>query len=193
MSAQVYTPKDIVRYLTIFGIFYFVFIFVPSRWAEALTAWSASSLLNLLGFTSLYGLDTEGVYLTLEGGARSVLVYIIRECTAIHVLGVILGLVIPLKGVETSRKLFGSIIGVFSIYVMNIIRITLTLFLSAYEVPPVSWFISEPTVETFHYPISFIFGVVGIIITILIIDRYSVPELGDFLASLPDTIKGFFK
>ena len=189
MGSQDYTVIDLIKYAALFGLFYLVFQIVPSRWAEILTAWSSTLLLNLLGSNSLYGVNDIGVYMTLDGGARSVLVYIIRECSAIHVLGVIFGLVVPLKAVNASRKLVACILGASAVYVMNIIRISITLFLSANDVPPLSWFISNPTVETYHYPISFIFGVLGIIITILLMDRFSVPELGNFLASIPDSVK----
>ena len=189
MGSQDYTVGDLIKYVGIFGLFYLLFQVVPSRWAEILTAWSSASLLNLLRFNSLYGVNDVGVYMTLEGGARSVLVYIIRECSAIHVLGVIFGLVVPLKAVDASRKLFASILGASTVYVMNVIRISVTLILSANDIPPISWFIRNPTVETYHYPISFIFGVFGIIITILVMDRFSIPELGNLLVSIPDTVK----
>jgi hypothetical protein len=43
-------------------------------------------------------------------------------------------------------------------------------------------------VETYHYTISFLFGVIGIATTILAVDRLTLPELGDLLAQLPDTL-----
>ncbi len=184
-----YAVRDLVLYLVVVIAFYEVFTVVPSRWAEILTAKSTSSVMNSLGMEVYYGMEGNRVSMSLVSGIRPVNVYIIRECSAIHVIGVILGLVAPLKGVELSRKTLGVAIGVFSIYVMNIIRVALTLVLTGYDVPPFSWFFSSPTVETYHYPISFIFGVLGITITIMIMDKYTLPELGDFLISIPKTLR----
>jgi len=72
---------------------------------------------------------------------------------------------------------------------MNITRIMLTLYLTGYNVPPFSWFFTNPTVETYHYPISFAYGVIGIALTTLLVTTYILPELGDFLAYLPSYIQ----
>ncbi|MFH0850484.1 MAG: hypothetical protein V1924_06050 [Candidatus Bathyarchaeota archaeon] len=187
MSRGVYTSRDLAIYAATFVFFYVLFLWVPSRWAELLTAQSSSAVMNALGMTSSYGVEGNLVSLSLTSGVRPVHVYIIRECSAIHVLGVILGLVVPLKA-PWIRKATGIILGSALIYAMNVSRVILTVALTGYDVPPFTWFITNPTVETYHYPISFIFGVIGIAATILAVDRLVLPELGDFLAQLPDTL-----
>ncbi|MFH2110334.1 MAG: hypothetical protein ABIJ47_03620 [Candidatus Bathyarchaeota archaeon] len=187
MSREGYTPRDLAVYAAAFIFFYALFLWVPSRWAELLTAQSSSAVMNALGMTSSYGLEGSLVSLSLTSGVRQVHVYIIRECSAIHVLGVILGLMVPLKA-PWSRKASGIILGSALIYAMNVCRVILTVALTGYDVPPFTWFITSPTVETYHYPISFLFGVIGIAATILAVDRLVLPELGDFLAQLPDTL-----
>ena len=144
--------------------------------------------LNALGFTSEYGLKNGYVWMTLTGGARPVLVYIIRECTAFHVWGIILGLVVPLRNGDWVRKLKAVLFGGSFIFLMNITRIMVTVYLTGYDVPPFSWFFNNPTVETYHYPVSFAYGVVGIAVVIWLINEYILPELGDFLVILPDAV-----
>jgi exosortase/archaeosortase family protein len=164
-------------------------MYIPSTWAEMMTAQASAFLFNLFGFASSYGLSGELVYLTLDGGPRDVYVFIIRECTAIHVWGILLGLIMPLKYGDLRRKILGVLFSAGLITVMNITRIMLTLYLTGYNVPPFSWFFTNPTVETYHYPISFVYGVIGIAITTLLVTTYILPELGDFLAYLPTYIQ----
>jgi len=187
MSRGEYTPRDLAVYAAAFVFFYALFLWVPSRWAELLTAQSSSAAMNALGMSSSYGVEDSLVSLSLTSGVRPVHVYIIRECSAIHVLGVILGLVVPLRA-PWSRKAAGVVLGSALIYAMNVIRVVLTVALTGYDVPPFTWFVTSPTVETYHYPISFLFGVIGIAATILAVDRLVLPELGDFLTQLPDTL-----
>jgi exosortase/archaeosortase family protein len=188
MSRNKYSLRDIVLYLAVFYVFYALFQWVPSTWAEVMTAGVSSSVFRVFGLNSDYGVNGVDVYLTLEGGSRDVLVYIIRECSAIHVVGVILGLIVPLKEVNWLRKGLGVALGVVLIFVMNIFRVLTTVYLSGYDLPPFSWFFQNPTVETYHYPISFIFGVLGIILTILAVSNWVVPELAEFLGELPDNL-----
>ena len=126
--------------------------------------------------------------MTLTGGARDVKVYIIRECTAFHVWGILLGLIVPLQGPTWSRKLKAVAFGGILVFLMNLTRIMVTVFLTGYDVPPFSWFFTNPTVDTYHYPVSFAYGVIGIAIVITLINAYILPELGDFLVELPDAV-----
>lgn len=188
MEPQEVSVKDIVVYFGALYVFYQFFMIVPSTWIEIITAQLSVGALNALGFTSEYGLQYGYVWMTLTGGARPVLVYIIRECTAFHVWGIILGLVVPLRNGDWVRKLKAILFGGSFIFVMNITRIMVTVYLTGYDVPPFSWFFTNPTVETYHYPVSFAYGVVGIAVVIWLINEYILPELGDFLVILPDAV-----
>ena len=161
---------------------------VPSTWIELLTAQISAWALNTLGLSSEYGLRGVWVWLTLTGGARDVEVFIIRECTAFHVWGILMGLILPIRSVEWGRKLKSVAFGGGLVFLMNITRIMVTVFLTGYDVPPFSWFFTNPTVETYHYPVSFAYGVIGIAIVISLINSYIMPELGDFLVELPDAV-----
>ncbi|MBT3284181.1 hypothetical protein HN807_07005 [Candidatus Bathyarchaeota archaeon] len=188
MEVQEVSMRDIVGYFLALFVFYEFFMVVPSQWIELLTAQLSTSALNALGLVSEYGIRYGFVWMTLTGGARPVLVYIIRECTAFHVWGIIMGLVLPLKGPVLTRKLKAVAFGGTFIFVMNITRIMVTVYLTGYDVPPFSWFFTNPTVETYHYPVSFAYGVVGIAVVVYLINEYILPELGDFLIVMPDAL-----
>jgi exosortase/archaeosortase family protein len=181
-----------VSYLLTFFIIYFGFQLVPSKWVEIITAQFSAFILNRLGLFSRYGVVNDVVFLTLEGGSRDVYVSIIRECTAIHVWGILLALVVPLDS-DFDRKLKSIVFGAVLVFFMNISRILITVFLTGYDVMPFSWFFQSPTVETYHYPVSFLYGVIGVMILILTIDRYFLPELGELLVNLPIVVIRFLK
>lgn len=182
------TARYLIFYFAVLLFFYELFMIVPSTWIELLTARLSSGALKVLGLSSDYGLKAGGVWMTLTGGARDVEVYIIRECTAFHVWGILLGLIVPLREADLGRKLKSVAFGGSLVFLMNITRIMLTVYLTGYDVPPFSWFFTNPTVETYHYPVSFAYGVIGIAFVIALINAIILPELGDFLVELPDSL-----
>ncbi|OGD46761.1 hypothetical protein A3K69_06820 [Candidatus Bathyarchaeota archaeon RBG_16_57_9] len=187
MSRGEYTPRYLVFYAAVFAFLYALFQWVPSLWAEVITAQSSLAVMNALGMSSSYGVEGGVVTLSMFSGVRPVHVYIVRECSAIHVLGVVLGLVVPLRA-PWIRKAVGAALGSLVIYALNVARVVTTVALTGYDVPPFTWLVSSPTIETYHYPISFLFGVVGVAATVLAMDRLALPELGDFLGRLPGTL-----
>jgi hypothetical protein len=75
------------------------------------------------------------------------------------------------------------------LFVMNVSRIILTVYLTGFSVPPFSWFLNNPSIEVFHYPISFAYGVIGVALLILILNMWKLPELGNTLLGIPHTIR----
>ncbi|MBC8498053.1 hypothetical protein H8D40_03630, partial [Candidatus Bathyarchaeota archaeon] len=121
-----------------------------------------------------------------EGGRGTVT--IIRECTAINVLGVVSSLVIPLRKGRIQRKIYSLVFSGIFLFALNVSRIMLTVLLTGFNVPPFSWFFINPTVETYHYPISFLYGVIGVALLVLMINEWILPELGDSLLDLSATV-----
>ena len=179
-------------YLLLFITIAWGFELVPSAQLERFTAEITSGLLGVLGFSSSHGVENGFAYLSLVGGVRDVTVTIIRGCTAIHVWGILAALILPLRNGSWRRKVSGLIFGVALLFVMNISRVFLTVYLTAYDVPPFIWFFSNPTVETYHMPLSFIYGVVGVAIIIVSISKWFLPELADMLIRLPEGFKLLF-
>jgi exosortase/archaeosortase family protein len=183
--------RKTLYYALMFVTITYSFELVPSAWIERLTADWMSGFFALLGLASSSGVVDGFAFLTLEG-VRTVSVTIIRECSAIHVWGVLAGLVLPLTGGSWRRKAEAMVFGVVLIFLMNMSRIFLTVYLSAFDVPPFTWYFTNPTVETYHYPISFIYGVIGVAILIVTISKWFLPELADTLITLPDGFKPLF-
>lgn len=184
--------KDSALYVLMFVVITWGFQLVPSAWFERFTAQTMSQIINALGLSSGHGFESGKAYLTLLGGVRDVHVTIVRECTGIHVWGILLGLVLPVRGGSWARKVASLVYGAFLIFLLNVSRIFVTVYLTAYDVPPFTWFFANPTVETYHYHVSFVYGVIGVAILILTISRWFLPELGETLICLPAGFKALF-
>lgn len=187
IEEQEWSTYELFIYVIMFIVISVSFNLLPSRWMEIITAEASSLILSFIGLESEAGFDGNWAYLTLYG-ERLVNVSIVRECTGIHVWGIIAGLVIPLKYGDWTRKLLSLSFGAILVVALNLSRILLTVYFTAFDILPLSWFFRNPTVKTYHYPISFIYGVLGIMIIIITIDRLILRELGSFLASLPKLI-----
>jgi exosortase/archaeosortase family protein len=188
MDKNSLTARYLIYYIAVLLFFYELFMILPSTWIELLTARISSGALNFLGISSNYGVKADGVWMTLEEGVRYVQVYIIRECTAFHVWGIIIGLIVPLRRPNLRRKLMAVTFGASLVFFINLTRVMLTVYLAGYNAPPFSWFFKNPTVDTYHYPISFAYGVVGVAVVIYLINALILPELGDFLVQIPNSI-----
>jgi exosortase/archaeosortase family protein len=180
-AAKMLTLRQIALYITFLILITCSFEFVPSRWLEVFTAEFSSSALRVLGFSSGWGVNDGEAYLLMVGGVRDVSVTIIRECTGIHVFAIFAGLVLSVSGGLWLRKMLSLTVAGSFLLVLNISRVMLTILLTAYDVPPFAWIFTNPTVETYHYPLSFIYGFLGVAILVVIIDRWILPELGETL------------
>ena len=185
MAITTPTTRYLVYYVAVFVATLWVFYYVPSGWIEALTAQTATWALNLTGYAASWQQADGYTTLTLMG-QHFVTVSIIRECTALNVLGVMTGLILPLKASPLKRA-FGIAVSSLLLFILNIPRIALTVYLTAYDTWPFT-LIANRSLETYHYPISFAFGVVGVAITVLAVSRWATPELADTLLGVVDKI-----
>jgi exosortase/archaeosortase family protein len=182
------TLVEVGVYVALFLAIVWGFTLVPSGWLENLTAWASSGALGALGFSSSWGVAEGGPYLSLQGERQLVTVIIIRECTAINVFAVVVGLVMTLRGGSWTRKALSIVFSAALLLVMNVSRIVLTIVLTGFSFPPFSWFFSNPTVEVYHYPISFLYGVLGVALLVVVLSRWFVPELGYTLIGIIDSV-----
>ncbi len=183
---------DVVIYITLFLVIVWSFTLVPIGWLEKATAEASSNTLSVLGFSSGWGVQEDEAFIMLAGGERNVRVTIIRECTAVNVFAVLVGLILPLKRGVWFRKMLSILSAGLILFLLNVSRIMLTVVLTGFDVPPFSWFFINPTIEVYHYPISFIYGVVGVALLVLIINRWILVELGDTLIGLLSFFKQLF-
>jgi exosortase/archaeosortase family protein len=185
MMVRSLTIKYIVTYIVAFASITWLFNLFPSNSIEALTAQTAVWTLSLMGHTAFWEQLGQSTTLTIIGQSI-VTVSIIRECTALNVLGVMTGLILPLRA-SWSRRFTGIGLAGLMLFALNIPRIALTVYLTAYETWPFT-LIAERSLETYHYPISFAFGVIGMAITVLAVSRWTTPELSETLLSIIDYV-----
>lgn len=184
--------RDVAIYITLFLVIVWSFTLVPIGWLEKATAEASSNTLSVLGFSSGWGVQEDEAFIMLAGGERNVRVTIIRECTAVNVFAVLVGLILPLKRGVWFRKMLSILSAGLILFLLNVSRIMLTVVLTGFDVPPFSWFFTNPTIEVYHYPISFIYGVVGVALLVLIINRWILVELGDTFIGLLSFFKQLF-
>ncbi|MCX6649413.1 MAG: hypothetical protein NTV61_08525 [Candidatus Bathyarchaeota archaeon] len=187
MTATRITPRYLVTYIAVFAVVVWIFNVVPSEGVEALTAQTSAWALNLFGHAATW--EQSAGYTTLAlVGQNNVAVSIIRECTALNVLGVMAGLILPLR-TSWVRRAKGVAIAGMLLFILNIPRIALTIYLTAYDTWPFT-FIANRSLDTYHYPISFAFGVIGVAVTVLAVNRWATPQLSETLLSIFDGITG---
>ncbi len=185
MVAREPTMRYNVFYLASFAVSLLGFNWVPSGSIEALTAQASSWTLAVLGHAASWEQLGGQTTLTLIG-QHAVTVSIIRECTALNVFGVMAGLILPLR-VGWVKRLAGVALSGALLFTLNIPRITLTVYLTAYDTWPFT-LMAARSLETYHYPISFAFGVLGVALTVLAVSRWTTPELGDTLLGFVDGV-----
>jgi exosortase/archaeosortase family protein len=145
--------------------------------------------MQLFGYSSTWNILGNDAFIRLVGGLRDVSVGIVRECTGIQVFAIFSGLVLPVKGGLWLRKGLSLVIAGPVLFIMNISRVVLTILLTAYDVPPFVWIIVNPTIETYHYLLSVLFGIVGVALLVVIISKWTLPELGETLIRIPHRVK----
>ena len=173
-----------ILYIALVMIIALAFKPVPSTGLEQVTAMVSSRVLQAMGFASTWEVRDGIACISLLGGPREVSVAIIRECTGIHVMAIITGLIIPLRGGLWIRKALSLAASCPLLFALNISRVILTMVLTAYEVPLFAQIFTNPTVETYHYPLSIFYGLLGVALIVYIIGRHVLPELPETLIGI---------
>jgi exosortase/archaeosortase family protein len=161
----------------------------PSYWLEEITANASSFTLSQLGLVSTWFSNGTSAYVQVGNSAKSLTIEIVRECTGIHVMAIFAGLVLPLREATAKRKLIAIMMASTILFFLNITRVCLTIGLVFFDVFPFSIIFQNPTVETYHYPLSYLYGVFGVFLLIISTDRIVLPELGDTLIEALTTLK----
>lgn len=187
MTAPGLTLRYVAVYAVVFAAVVWVFGVIPSGAVEAATAQTSTWALALTGHAATWQ-QADGLTTLTLTGQHAVTVTIIRECTALNVLGVMTGLILPLQA-SWQRRAKGITLAGLILLALNIPRIALTVYLTAFDTWPFT-IIAERSLDTYHYPISFAFGVVGVAATILAVSRLTTPELEQTLLGIVDKTVG---
>lgn len=186
---ELVTFRDLLIYVSLFAMIVWGFEFIPSGWLERLDAELTSGFLSSIGLLSSWAMEAGQASITLAGGVRDTSASIVRECTGINVFAIFAGLILPLGRGIWLRKGLSLILSGSLLFFMNLSRLLLTVLLTAFDVPPFSWVFTNPTVDTYHYPLSFIYGLLGVAILVVVTWKWTLPELGDVLLSIPRVLR----
>ena len=99
---------------------------------------------------------------------------IVRECTGVQVMAVFLGLILPLPKASWRKKTFSLIIMGVLLYISNLFRVVLEIWLVENQILPYS---------IAHYPLSLIMGIIGVFFLVMI-NNAIIPEFGDYIYSI---------
>jgi len=144
-----------------------VIYYVPDyAWLEYATASNSQWVLETIGIPAVVTRTPDGFWLNEF--------LVDKPCTGIQVIATFAGILIPLPGLSWYRKLLGLVMVAVGVYVANIVRIVIQLWV--YYASLFDW-------TAIHGPGGIVLGVISVAFLVILLDRL-VPEFGDFLFSL---------
>ena len=155
------------------GIIYFgVELYTPfQEWLREVVAAQSTWVLNLFaGGATVNGVGIQ--YLKTY-------VVIIFACTGIQSMVIFIGMMFPLKGVKFSRRLFGMAITVIPVYILNLLRNALVVYLTGSGITDFS---------TAHNVIAKVGSLVALVVLLVIVIKF-VPEVFDEIIAITELPK----
>lgn len=154
-------------YLIAFAVISSAIYYVPDySWLEYATAFSSEWVLRIIGISAAVTRTPTGFWLNEF--------LVDKPCTGIQVIATLAGVLIPLPRLAWSRKILGLVLVAIGVYLANIIRIVIQLWV--YYAGLFDW-------TAIHGPGGIILGIVSVASLVILLDRF-VPEFGDFLFSM---------
>ena len=164
---------EILRVLGITSAIALTLYYLPNYFFyEKLTAEHSAILMGLIGIKATVWYDGNRVFLNQFE--------IERMCTGVQVITVFLGIIVAMPKVAIKKRLMAFGIVAISVYLTNLGRIALEIWLLYNGILP--WSLA-------HYPTGLILGVFAVAFLIVIADHF-IPEIGDLAFS---TIDGIWK
>ena len=163
--------RHIICYaVALFGLAFVIYYLPDYTVLEAMVAEHSAGILNAIGVPAGATIASNGAYVNN--------VRIVRECTGIQVVAVFVGLLLPLPKVSWQVKLKAITVLGFAVYVANVIRVAVELWLLYAGIMP--WSMA-------HGPFGTILGVVTVFLFFLVSDRF-IPQIGITLGRIADRI-----
>jgi exosortase/archaeosortase family protein len=165
---------EILRFLTIaVGVALPVY-YLPNYFLyEQIIAEHSAYVMGLVGLKSFIWYQGNSVFLNQFE--------IQKMCTGIQVIAVFLGIIVALPKTSIKKKILAFAIVAVSIYLANIGRIVLEIWLLYNGVLP--WSLA-------HYPTGLVLGVFAVAFLIVIAD-YFMPAIGDMAFQLVESLRHF--
>jgi exosortase/archaeosortase family protein len=160
---------EILRFLGITSAIALALYYIPNYWfLENLTAQHSAMVMNMIGMKATVSYQGNEVYVNQFD--------VQRMCTGVQVITVFLGIIVALPRTALKKKalVFGII--AISVYLANIGRIVLEIWLLYSGTLP--WSLA-------HYPTGLILGVFAVAFLVVVADHF-MPVIGDMALSVLD-------
>ncbi len=160
---------EVLRVLGITSLIALAVYYLPNYFfLEKVTAEHSAILMQIIGIQSTVWYQGDRVFLNQFE--------ILRMCTGMQVIAVFLGIIIAMPKVALKKRLIAFGVVAVSIYLANIGRIALEIWLLYSGMLP--WSLA-------HYPTGLILGVFAVAFLIVVADHF-IPEIGDLAFSTFD-------
>lgn len=157
--------------LSFIGIALGIYYIPEYFYLKLITAINSAFILRTLNF--------PGVVQAVDGRVFLNQVEIVKECTGIQVVAVFAGIILPLPKVKWRVKLQALGVVSLAVYVANVVRIVLELWLLYAGILP--WSLA-------HEPFGMILSVISVALFLLAANHY-IPEIGEFIADMANKFR----
>jgi len=163
---QKLAAREALRFLSIASALALVVYYVPNYWfLENLTAEHSAFLMNMLGMKASVWYQGSDVFINQFD--------VQRMCTGVQVIAVFLGIIVALPHTSVRKKILAFAVIAVSVYLANIGRIILEIWLLYSGLLP--WSLA-------HYPTGLILGVFAVAFLVVVADHF-MPAIGDMALS----------
>jgi exosortase/archaeosortase family protein len=164
---------EAIRFLGIASAIALAVYYLPNYWfLENWTAQQSAIVMNMVGMKAAVWYQGTDVFVNQFD--------VQRMCTGVQVIAVFLGIIVALPRTALKKKILAFAIVALSVYLANIGRIVLEIWLLYSGTLP--WSLA-------HYPTGLILGVFAVAFLVVLADHF-MPAIGDMALS---AIDGFRK
>jgi exosortase/archaeosortase family protein len=157
---------EVLRVLGITSVIALAVYYLPNYFfLEKITAEHSAILVQIIGIQATVWYQGNRVFLNQFE--------ILRMCTGVQVIAVFLGIIIAMPKVALKKRVIAFSVVAVSIYLANLGRIALEIWLLYSGMLP--WSLA-------HYPTGLILGVFAVAFLIVVADHF-IPEIGDLAFS----------
>ena len=157
----------VAGYLAAFAAIASAIYYLPDYyWLEYATAYNSEVVLKFLGIPAVVTFTPTGILLNEF--------VVDKPCTGIQVVATFAGILLPLPKLSWSRKVLGLLLVTAGVYLANIVRIVIQLWV--YYTGFFDW-------TAIHGPGGVALGIVSVTLLVVLLDHF-VPEFGDFVFSI---------
>jgi exosortase/archaeosortase family protein len=159
---------EALRFLGVASAIALAVYYIPNYWfLENLTAQHSAFVMNMVGMKASVWYQGNDVFVNQFD--------VQRMCTGVQVIAVFLGIIVALPRTALNKKILAFAVIAVSVYLANIGRIVLEIWLLYSGILP--WSLA-------HYPTGLVLGIFAVAFLVVVADHF-MPAIGDMaLAAL---------